>query len=175
MFFQWGTVYYDILWYTMAALLHSIDDFSISYSICFCWGEFGGILHHPAIDRGWLLSFRADRDMSRPREIGSGFTPWKCGENPIPRGIPKFEHRETSWNVMKNVVKNVVKSLELFDKVIWTPSARTRHDTTCLVHVWCIWCRGPALRLPRLVTRDLQEARLKASLGALIFRLFKLI
>ena len=158
----------------MAVLLYSIDDFSISYSMLYAYvffWEFGGILHHPAIDRGWLLSFRADLDMSRPREIGSGFTPWKCGENPIPLGIPKFDHRETSRNVVKRR-----EILELFDSFGLRAHGHdmTRHDTTCLVHVWCI-CRGPALRLPRLVTRDLQEARLKASLGALIFRLFRLI
>ena len=116
---------YGILWYTMAVLLYSIDDFSISYSMLVF---FVGVRWHPAIDRGWLLSFRADLDMSRPREIGSGFTPWKCGDSSW-----DFEIR-TSWNVVKRR-----EILELFDKVIWTPSARTRHVwrmcTTCLVHL----------------------------------------
>lgn len=116
-----GTVYYDILWLYYCI---QIDDFSISYSMLmfFVW-EFGGILHHPAIDRGWLLSFRADRDMSRPREIGSGFTPWKCGDSEI----------RTSRNVVKRR-----EILELFDNL----DSVERTDTTwhdmfgaCLVHL----------------------------------------
>jgi hypothetical protein len=91
---------------------------------------FVGVRWHPAIDRGWLLSFRADLDMSRPREIGSGFTPWKCGDSSwdfeIRTSWNVVKRRETSWNVVKRR-----EILELFDSHL--DSERT--DTTCLAHV----------------------------------------
>ena len=95
---------------------------------------FVGVRWHPAIDRGWLLSFRADLDMSRPREIGSGFTPWKCGDSSwdfeIRTSWNVVKRRETSWNVVKR--RETSWNLGTF-RQSHLDSERT--DTTCLAHV----------------------------------------
>ena len=137
--FQWFPMRYDPVWSGMALLLYSIDlpDFIKYFDIFYVNVFFGGSFIASS-ERGWLLSFRADLDMSRPQT-------WRDG-------IHKVEIRRwTSWN---SWLKFVVKIVESTEPTIGLLSRRTRNvwwiagaqHFDCLA-LSCETCKRPDLRL----------------------------